>query len=123
MKLYRTPTGHWAGTKDEAITIAKAHNTTYWQYDVPYDKAGLLAFLNGFKVGATIAPEDTVDEEPFVIVRTPVFVKPSEVTRSSPQKMQDRMELEDAILTAPLDTAVALAELVMCRIRDFTKGK
>jgi hypothetical protein len=123
MKLYRTPTGHWAGTKDEAITIAKVHDTAYEQYDVPYDKAGLLAFLNGFKVGATPAANSPVDDEPFVIVRKPVFVKPSEVTSSSPQKIQDRMELEDAILAAPLDTAVALAELVMCRIRDFTKGK
>jgi hypothetical protein len=123
MKLYRTPTGHWAGTKDEAITIAKAHDTTYEQYDVPYDKAGLLAFLNGFQVGATSAANSPVDEEPFVVVRSPVFVKRSEVTRTASQKLWDRMELEDAILEAPLDTAVALAELVMCRIRDFTKGK
>lgn len=123
MKLYRTPTGHWAGTKDEAITIAKVHDTTYEQYDVPYDKAGLLAFLNGFKVGAVSTPTSQTDDNQVVLVRTPVFVKPSEVTRSHSQKIWDRMELEDAILEAPLDTAVALAELVMCRIRDFTKGK
>jgi hypothetical protein len=123
MKLYRTPTGHWAGTKDEAIVIAKAHDTTYEQYDVPYDKAGLLAFLNGYKVGAVPTSSGPTDDTDFVVVRSPVFVKPSEVTRSHSQKIWDRMELEDAILAAPLDTAVALAELVMCRIRDFTKGK
>lgn len=123
MKLYRTPTGHWAGTKDEAIVIAKAHDTTYEQYDVPYDKAGLLAFLNGYKVGAVSISSGPTDDTDFVVVRSPVFVKPSEVTRSHPQKIWDRMELEDAILAAPLDTAVALAELVMCRIRDFTKRK
>lgn len=123
MKLYRTPTGHWAGTKDEAITIAKAHDTTYEQYDVPYDKAGLLAFLNGFKVGAVSTPPSQTDDTQFVVVRTPVFVKPSEVTRSHPQKIWDRMELEDAIMDAPLDTAIALAELVMSRIRDFVQRK
>ena len=123
MKLYRTPTGHWAGTKDEAITIAKAHDTTYEQYDVPYDKAGLLAFLNGFKVGAVPTSNSQTDDTQFVVVRTPVFVKPSEVTRSHPQKIWDRMELEDAIMDAPLDTAIALAELVMSRIRDFVQRK
>jgi hypothetical protein len=123
MKLYRTPTGHWAGTKDEAITISKAHDTTYEQYDVPYDKAGLLAFLNGFKVGAVPTSNNQTDDTQFVVVRTPVFVKPSEVTRSHPQKIWDRMELEDAIMDAPLDTAIALAELVMSRIRDFVQRK
>jgi hypothetical protein len=114
MKLYRTPTGHWAGTKDEAITIAKAHDTTYEQYDVPYDKAGLLAFLNGFKVGA-----EQTSQAP-VPAPTPTPVVFAETVH---QKQLHRMAVEDFILESSLDTALALNELVMCRMRDFVRGK
>ena len=33
------------------------------------------------------------------------------------------MAIEEAILIAPLDTALALGELVMSRMRDFAKVK
>ena len=112
MKLYRTPTGHWAGTKDEAITIAMAHDTTYEQYDEPYDKAGLLAFLNGFKVGA--------EQTPQVPAPAPT---PTTVVSAAHQKQLHRMAVEDFILESSLDTALALNELVMCRMRDFVRGK
>ena len=73
MKLYRTPTGHWAGTKDDAAALAKAHNTTYEQCEVPYDKAGLLAFLNEHKVGAVaIAAVEAPAPAPTPVAPTPV---------------------------------------------------
>lgn len=112
MKLYRTPTGHWAGTKDDAAFLAKTHNTTYEQCEVPYDKAGLLAFLNDFQVGAEQAPQ--TPQAP--VVHVPQTPHPA-------QKQWDRLAVEEFIMYAPLDTAVALAELVMSRIRDFVRGK
>ncbi len=123
MKLYRTPTGHWAGNQDDARSLAKQYNTEWESCEVPESKIALLAFLNEHKVGATPVRSEAHKDTEFLMVRSPVFVKPTEVTRSAHEKLWDRMELEDAILKAPLDTAVALAELVMSRIRDFTRGK
>lgn len=123
MKLYRTPTGHWAGNQDDARALAKELDTTWELCDVPESKAALLEFMNEHKVGAVNTRKEVSGDTQFLTVRSPVFVKPSEVTRSSHEKLWDRLELEDAILKAPLDTAVALAELVMSRIRDFTRGK
>lgn len=115
MKLYRTPTGHWAGTKDDAAFLAKTHNTTYEQCEVPYDKAGLLAFLNDFQVGAEQVPQT---------IQAPVVQAPQIPQTPHPaQKQWDRLAVEEFMMLAPLDTAVALAELVMSRIRDFTRGK
>jgi len=112
MKLYRTPTGHWAGTKDDAAFLAKTHNTTYEQCEVPYDKAGLLAFLNDFQVGAEQIPQT---------IQAPVVQAPQ--TPHPAQKQWDRLAVEEFILVSPLDTALALNELVMSRMRDFVKGK
>lgn len=112
MKLYRTPTGHWAGTKDDAAFLAKTHNTTYEQCEVPYDKAGLLAFLNDFQVGAEQVTQTT--QTP--VVQAPQIPHPA-------QKQWDRLAVEEFILVSPLDTALALNELVMSRMRDFVKGK
>lgn len=113
MKLYRTPTGHWAGTKDDAAFLAKTHNTTYQQCDVPYDKPGLLAFLNDFQVGA----ETPAQSEPQVEVVKEL------VTDANPLRTAQlkRLELEEAIWEAPLEVAVALAEIVMNRIREFAR--
>lgn len=117
MKLYRTPTGHWAGNQDDARALAKDLNTTWEPCEVPDNKAGLLAFLNKYSVGAESfdTPEvHTPKVEP--VAQTPALVHPA-------QKQWDRLAMEEAILVAPLDTAVALAELVMSRIRDFCKER
>ena len=114
MKLYRTPTGHWAGAKDDAALLAKTHDTTFEPYEVPYDKASLLAFLNDFKVGA---------ENTATVVQTVIAEKPAPVVSETMQKVWDRMAIEEAILLAPLDTALALGELVMSRMRDFARSK
>lgn len=45
MRLYTTPKGEWAGTQAEAKKLG-----TYNEYDVPTNKADLLAFLNKYKV-------------------------------------------------------------------------
>lgn len=52
MRLYRTPTGQWAGTQEDAKALAKAEGITWTLVDVPVDKPGLLAFLNLHRVGA-----------------------------------------------------------------------
>lgn len=117
MKLYRTPTGHWAGNQDDARALAKDLDTTWEPCEVPDNKAGLLAFLNQHSVGAVSF--DTPE------VRTPNDERVPEppATVHPAQKVWDRLSMEEAILVAPLDTAVALAELVMSRIRDFARGK
>lgn len=117
MKLYRSPTGHWHGTKEDAESFAKKFTTTWEVCEVPYDKKGLLDFLNEHKVGHTTYAETFPTQlepkpEPVAPIPNPVM-----------HKIWDRLAIEEAILVAPLDTALALAELVMSRMRDFAKGK
>lgn len=119
MKLYRSPTGHWHGTKEDAEAFAKKFTTTWEVCEVPYDKKGLLAFLNEHKVGRTQYAET------FPMEKLPPVEPNPTVPQLNPtlQKVWDRMAIEEAILEAPLDTALALGELVMSRMRDFVKGK
>lgn len=122
MKLYRTPTGHWAGTQEEAKTLAKQHSTTWEQCEVPYDKAGLLAFLNEHQVGAS-TPVNTPE------LTTVQGASVSQQWLADWQRKMANVEatnaadiaLCDAILACPLDTALRLGELVMSRMRDFVK--
>lgn len=141
MKLYRSPTGHWHGTKEDAEAFAKKFTTTYEVCEVPYDKKGLLAFLNEHKVGRTQYAETfpmeklpPVEDEipPLKVIRTvdgSTAVVHNVGTVLAPQaphpaqKLWDRAAMEEAILVAPLDTAMSLAELIMSRMRDFVKGK
>lgn len=116
MKLYRTPTGHWAGTKDDAAALAKAHNTTYEQCEVPYDKAGLLAFLNDFQVGAVVINEASVQAP----AQAPTPVVFAETTH---QKQMHRLAVEEFIFAAPLEVAMAMGEIAMNRMRDFAREK
>lgn len=44
MRLYRTTAGEWAGTQADARALA---GKAWQEVDVPTDKPGLLAFLNG----------------------------------------------------------------------------
>lgn len=134
MKLYRTPTGHWLGTKEDAEAFAKKFTTTWEVCEVPYDKKGLLAFLNEHKVGRTQYAETfpieklppVEDEMRFKVMRTvdggTSVVKASQAPHPA-QKQWDRLAVEEFILVSPLDTALALGELVMSRMRDFVKGK
>lgn len=114
MKLYRTHTGHWAGNQDDARALAKAYDTEWEPCEVPDNKAGLLAFLNEHSVGA---------DKPTQIVYRAEPVTPAKPEEPKELKGWTRLDMEEAILSAPLETAVALAELVMSRIRDFTRGK
>lgn len=119
MKLYRTPTGHWAGTKDDAAALAKAHKTTYEQCEVPYDKAGLLAFLNEHKVGAVAI---AAVEAP-APASTPVAPTPVVFEETTHQKQMRRLEVEEFIFAAPLEVAMAMGEIAMNRMRDFAREK
>lgn len=124
MKLYNTPTGHWAGTQDEAKALAKQHNTSWAQCEVPYDKAGLLAFLNQHRVGA-VEVSTPASQQEVVAVETNIG---QQWLADWQRKMANQeaanaadVALCDAILACPLDTALRLGELVMSRMRDFTK--
>ena len=117
MKLYRSPTGHWHGTKEDAEAFAKKFTTTWEVCEVPYDKKGLLAFLNEHKVGQTQYAETFPIEKLPPVEAAPVYQNPATV------KVHQRLDVEEFIMLAPLDTALALGELVMSRMRDFVKGK
>ena len=118
MKLYRSPTGHWHGTKEDAEAFAKKFTTTWEVCEVPYDKKGLLAFLNEHKVGQTQYAET------FPMKLEPKPVEPAPVVQNpAVAKIHQRLDVEEFIMLAPLDTALALGELVMSRMRDFVKGK
>lgn len=122
MKLYRSPTGHWHGTKEDAENFAKTFTTTWEVCEVPYDKKGLLAFLNEHKVGQAQYAE-TFPMEKLPPVEDEMRFNVVKNDPAPNQKVYDRLALEEAILVAPLDTALALGELVMSRMRDFVKGK
>ncbi len=47
------PIRQMAGSQDDAKALAKAGGTTWALVEVAVDKAGLLAFLNDHRVGAT----------------------------------------------------------------------
>lgn len=49
MRLYCTDAGQWAGTQADARALA---GKAWEEVDVPTDKPGLLAWLNGNKVAA-----------------------------------------------------------------------
>jgi hypothetical protein len=70
MKLYYNSRGQWAGNQDDA----KAFGLPFEQCDVPYDKKGLLKFLNENAVKSTDAPAGNIE---------PVIVK-SGSTKSTP---------------------------------------
>lgn len=119
MKLYRSPTGHWAGNQEEAKALGKEHSTTFQLCDVPYDKAGLLSFLNEHRVGAQTNTAVSVPAQP---VAQPSYVEVQDRTTALRQKLLDRLSMEEYITQAPLDEAVALAEHIMARIRDFVRN-
>lgn len=125
MKLYRTPTGHWAGTKDDAAALAKAHGTTFEQCEVPYDKPGLLAFLNEHRVGAVA---DTTDDPEEVVPTGSTFDTPPtpavfNTQETAHQKQMRRLDVEEFIFAAPLEVAMAMGEIAMNRMRDFAREK
>jgi hypothetical protein len=124
MKLYHTPTGHWAGTKDDAAALAKEHDTTFDLCDVPYDKAGLLVFLNSHRVGAALAVSTShtpqSSEKPAESKIEPWLSEWERRMKATKDRNDAMLALEHAILAAPLETAVRLGELVMSRMRKFT---
>lgn len=61
MRLYRTPSGSWAGTQADAKALAKSEGTAWAELEVPTDKPGLLAFLNENRVGAARRPEERTE--------------------------------------------------------------
>lgn len=122
MKLYRTPTGHWAGNQDDARALAKQHNTEWELCEVPENKAGLLAFLNENRVGAV---DDFVTPEEEVVNTGSTFDTPTPVvfpTETVHQKQLRRLEVEEFIFAAPLEVAMAMGEIAMNRMRDFARG-
>lgn len=104
MKLYFT-NSRWVGTKEEAMNIAKQFNAPWEIIEVPYDKAGLIEFLNQLQL-----PAPAVE-----IVAAPEAV--AELTLA--QKQVHRTAIEAAILESPLPVAYSLAELVMSRLSEF----
>lgn len=61
MRLYRTPSGSWAGTQADARALAKSEGSSWMEVIVPDDKPGLLAFLNDNRVGACREPVERTE--------------------------------------------------------------
>lgn len=119
MRLYQSPDGVWTGTQADAKAHAKAANTTWKETEVPVDKAGLMAFLNAHKVGATgpvvfSAPSPAPCE--FVEVEQPTAA----VQPDKPQWVQT-LNIEEALWELPLHEAIRLGGIVVERIREFAK--
>lgn len=69
MILYKTPAGVWTGTQADARASAKEESgdpKNWVEVNVPVDKAGLMAFLNTYRVGGNVISVETVAyvEEP-----------------------------------------------------------
>jgi len=98
MKLYVNHFGQWAGNQDDA----RSYGHPFDQVEVPYDKKGLLEFLNENKV--TVGLPDNV---PSPLVPTSVEKAPESGNWSN---SVTRYDIHDAALNAPLkELGVALA--------------
>lgn len=105
MRLYTTPKGEWAGTQAEAKKLG-----TYNEYDVPTNKADLLAFLNKYKVNdyAYQGYSAPLEENPQpAIIRDVATVKESSWTNI--RRVAEEASLKD------LTTAMVI---IMGRIDD-----
>ena len=98
MKLYVNHFGQWAGNQDDA----RSYGHPFDQVEVPYDKKGLLEFLNENKV--IIGLPDNV---PPPLVPTSAEKAPESGNWST---SVTRYDIHDVALNAPLkDLGVALA--------------
>lgn len=124
MRLYLSPDGVWTGTQADAKAHARDANTTWKEFEVPVDKAGLLSFLNEYRVGAAVPPvssAETLADRAEVTV-TPVQVDDRPAPSPLPMSIQT-IPLEEAIWELPLEEAVKLGGIVMERIREFARMK
>tara|TARA_R100001015_G_C4635048_1_gene203270 strand:- start:9978 stop:10415 length:438 start_codon:yes stop_codon:yes gene_type:complete len=90
MKLYYNSKGQWAGNQDDA----KAFGLPFEQCDVPYDKKGLLEFLNENAVKSTNASAGNID--PVIIksgntISTPLSYVKDEVGVTEIQNIYDNL--------------------------------
>tara|TARA_R100000908_G_C3743966_1_gene139766 strand:+ start:185 stop:616 length:432 start_codon:yes stop_codon:yes gene_type:complete len=90
MKLYYNSKGQWAGNQDDA----KAFGLPFEQCDVPYDKKGLLKFLNENAVKSTNASAGNID--PVIIksgntISTPLSYVKDEVGVTEIQNIYDNL--------------------------------
>mgnify|MGYP003644902992 CR=1 FL=1 len=102
MKLYVNHFGQWAGNQDDA----RSYGHPFDQVEVPYDKKGLLEFLNENKV--TVGLPDNV---PSPLVPTSVEKVPEKDYQNWCTSVNaTRYDIHDAALNAPLkELGVALA--------------
>jgi len=95
MKLYVNHLGQWVGNQDEA----RANGHPFEQVEVPYDKKGLLEFLNEHKVAALLDSSTRM---------APALETAPE--RGNWSASATRYDIHDAAQRAPLrDLMVALA--------------
>ncbi len=109
MKLYRTPDGQFHGTQADA----RMADRNFKQVDVPTDKAGLIAYLNG---------QSQKVEEPQPLRKQEQEFAPTP-TRETPMQKRERLfetmvQVEEYIHDADYNEARRIQSLAIERLVD-----
>lgn len=107
MKLYKTPDGQFHGTQADARKVDR----DFQQVEVPTDKAGLIAYLNG-QSQRTIEPQPLPTQEQ-VFVSTPARETPVEKRM---RLFETMLQVEEYIQGADYDEARRIQSLAIERL-------
>jgi len=107
MKLYKTPDGQFHGTQADA----RKADRDFQQVEVPTDKAGLIAYLNGQSQRA-VEPQPLPTQEQ-VFVPTPARETPVEKRM---RHFETMVQVEEYIQGADYDEARRIQSLAIERL-------
>lgn len=131
MRFYRTDTGQWFATQAEAKAAARELGTRWGPVDVPTDKLGLLAWLNGSRCarGALVAepaePGPNLAGVPPIERENAGAPAPAEPAAPAPITVTyaDRsVTLDELFAAAPLGQRLTLASLALEAARSALPG-
>jgi len=120
MRLYRTDAGLWCGTQAEAKLAAKADGTRWGLVDVPTDKPGLLAWLNGNPLpGHAYEPHAAVAGTPDTPAAEP-STAPADRSPVDASYAAQSVAIDDAFAALPLSHRLTLAALALEDARSLS---
>lgn len=114
MRLYVTAKGRWAGTQADAKILAR-EDGGWEQCDVPTDKDGLIAFLNGIRA----------DEEEVEITGSPDITLSFDMSDPAPgfsERAKRDISVEEEIAIIDYPRAIRLAEHIHCRLMEHARA-
>lgn len=115
MNTYQLADKTYVGTQAEA----KASDQTFQAVDIPTDKKGLIDFINELQIREESSPPEG-DVEPLRPQLTP---EEESLIDFRQQIVEGRVDVDEWMLNAPLDTCWRLMGLITDRTRELLKRK